>query len=412
VLALSANLLVGRVTFALGLVLALAALRLVQGRHLLWLAAVSGMGASLLSPLAGLFLGMFCAASFVVDRSRRRAAVWIAGATALPIALTAILFPGNGVQPVTTSSVWVPGLSLLLVALLPVPTVVRATTAIAALTVVSTTFIDSPVGSNAQRLAVIACAPLVVALVHRRQAAVLLGLGAVLVWPASDIALSVQLNQDPSSRASYYAPVIAMLPTPEGGFSGRLESIETRGHWSSTYLTGLAGSIPLARGWERQTDRANNSLFYGGPLTPESYYQWLQENAVSWVALPDAEPDWGSRREAVLVAGGLPFLQQVWSTDHWRFFRVVDAAPVAPAPATQTTLDASDVRVTMQSPGSVRIRVRWSPQLAVDGVAGCIRPDAGWTQLSVSVPGTYTLRGGFSPRKGLGEGAVCTNGYF
>jgi hypothetical protein len=409
VVGLTGNLAVGRVTFALGLALALVALRFVQDhRHPVW-AALAGGGSAMLSPLAAMFLCIIAGAMMLVDKSRRTAGLFVCACAAAPVIVTTALFPSAGIQPVSPHSTWLPLTALVILCLLPVPRVVRLTCLFVAITIVGSIYIDSPIGSNTQRLVVVAALPVVVALVRAPVVAIVLGLVAVLAWPVTDVRQSVALANEASSHESYFEPVISMLAGTAP--TGRLEAIETEAHWSSTYLAGI---IPLARGWERQTDTAINPIFYkAGELNAESYHQWLLENSVEWVALPDTRPDWGSIGEAGLIATGLPYLQEVWDTQHWRFFRVTDAAPVAPSPATASTLEPSRVTVTIGAPGALRLRVRWSPQLQLDGPAGCVSDDDGWINLNVSLPGTYTLRGGFSLAKGIGStgGTVCTPGY-
>ena len=82
----------------------------------------------------------------------------------------------------------------------------------------------------------------------------------------------------------------------------------TRNHWEATYL---AEDYPLARGWHRQLDRKVNPLFYDSdhPLTPDAYRDWLRENAVRWVALPNAPLDFSATAERKLLLEGLPFLE-------------------------------------------------------------------------------------------------------
>ena len=66
----------------------------------------------------------------------------------------------------------------------------------------------------------------------------------------------------------------------------------TSGHWETAYL---APDFELARGWLRQLDRTRNGLFYDGHLTHRRYREWLQQNGIRYVALPDAKPDYSAR---------------------------------------------------------------------------------------------------------------------
>ena len=62
----------------------------------------------------------------------------------------------------------------------------------------------------------------------------------------------------------------------------------TLGHWEGAEV---AAEAPLARGWLRQLDTGRHPIFYKDGLNELTYASWLSENAVRYVALPDAKPD-------------------------------------------------------------------------------------------------------------------------
>src|SRR5262245_66542625 len=75
----------------------------------------------------------------------------------------------------------------------------------------------------------------------------------------------------------------------------RVEVPLTRNHWEAA---DLAKVVPLARGWERQLDQKSNPIFYSKTkLTSTAYHGWLRENAVRWVALPNATLDYSAPQE-------------------------------------------------------------------------------------------------------------------
>ena len=79
----------------------------------------------------------------------------------------------------------------------------------------------------------------------------------------------------PSSEASYYQPLVAYLEAQHT--VGRVEIPFTQAHWETAYV---APTIPLARGWERQLDVADNPIFYTAtPLTTTTYERWLVDEA-------------------------------------------------------------------------------------------------------------------------------------
>ncbi len=96
----------------------------------------------------------------------------------------------------------------------------------------------------------------------------------------------------------------------------------TKAHWEAAYLAGHDG-IELARGWERQLDTRYAAIFYRPTLSPAAYRAWLGENKVQYVALPDAPLDKAGSLEGALIARGLPYLRELWRSQHWRLYRVM-----------------------------------------------------------------------------------------
>jgi len=76
--------------------------------------------------------------------------------------------------------------------------------------------------------------------------------------PGRDV---VSASNDQSATTGYYQPVLRFL-RQEAAASGppfRTEIPFTRFHWEAWVV---AAHFPLARGWERQLDIADNPLFY------------------------------------------------------------------------------------------------------------------------------------------------------
>ncbi len=65
------------------------------------------------------------------------------------------------------------------------------------------------------------------------------------------------------------------------------------GHWEAALL---APKVSLARGWEKQLDERYDRVLLRSGLTAGQYRQWLREQAVAYVALPDAPLDPSSAR--------------------------------------------------------------------------------------------------------------------
>ena len=105
-------------------------------------------------------------------------------------------------------------------------------------------------------------------------------------------------------NASYYTPLLGELRTLGVGYArrpARIEVVPSADHGEARWM---APHVMLARGWERQLDQKDGPLFYdeaGTPLTPARYRAWLSEQAVSYVALPDAPLDYSAKGEAKLL---------------------------------------------------------------------------------------------------------------
>jgi hypothetical protein len=151
--------------------------------------------------------------------------------------------------------------------------------------------------------------------------------------------------------------------------------------------------VPIARGWDRQADRAANPFFYDGTLNPTNYRGFLDDLAVRWVALPTrASLDFAAKAEADLVRSGLPYLQPVWRDARWELFEVRNPQPLIRG-GTLRSLEPDAITFSTQAAGDVALQIRWSPLFALDGATdgGCARARGPWTLVRVPGPGTYTL---------------------
>ncbi|MGW4497496.1 hypothetical protein ACWENR_02600, partial [Micromonospora sp. NPDC004336] len=218
-------------------------------------------------------------------------------------------------------------------------------------------------------------------------------LAAVCWWQPPVPPADLRSVDDPTGRAAYFAPLREFLDGQR--LTGRVEVPPTRNYREAAAL----GEVPLARGWLRQADIDRNPLFFttvpgaagtGVPLTAASYRDWLHDNAVQFVAVPDAPLSWVGRAEAELVAGGLAYLTPVWSGPHWRVWAVVDPTPVVGAPAEPVAQDGASVTFRTASAATVPVRVRHSRWLTASGGA-TVAADGDWTAVTVPRAGTYRL---------------------
>ena len=159
----------------------------------------------------------------------------------------------------------------------------------------------------------------------------------------------------------------------------------------------MAPTIPLARGWERQLDRADNPVFYGGHLTASSYERWLHTNAIRYVALPDAALDFSAGQEAALIEAGQPYLRPVMRSAHWRVYAVVHPTPLAQGAATVRAMGSDWVELHARRAGTVLLHVHFTPYWALSGDAGCVAPAGDATRLTLRHAGPVRLAIRFAP---------------
>jgi hypothetical protein len=387
------NLAVGRVTFALGLTAGLAALlAALNGR---WrLALVFGALCPLASPVAGVFLGLCAASRVVAQRDHRVHWLALGAASTVPIGVISILFPERNLY--FPFPAWQLGWDLLVCIALFLAArrelaVLRWAALTYALVLVVTFVVPSPMGQNVSRLGQYAAGPLLVCALRRRRGLLLAALSVpLLFWqwfPAFDsVAVA---GRDASTHAAYYAPLLDYLGAHPAD-PGRIEIPFTRRHWESAYV---AVDHPLARGWERQVDMGYNPAFYDDTLTVATYGAWLRENAVRYVARPDAPLDPSSTRERAIIDSAPPYLHEVWRDAHWVLYAVDGYHGLVDGPATLVTLAPESFTVDVSGVAPVRVRVRASSHWTIaDDGAGCVDQDAdGWVLLRGTGPGRVTV---------------------
>ena len=387
-----AQLSIGQLPFLLGEALAMWGL-LAAAKRRWWLAGALGIAAALTSPLAAAFLILALAAWLLTLTRRRLVVVAVIAAPAATVVGLGILFPGQGSMPFSAVYFWLLLAAVLAVFILvpPEERVLRIGVFLYGGAVALSFVLPTPMGANIIRLAQCVGAPLLVCLLwpHRRTllAVPIIALG-VWQWAPAWGAIVTNGN-DPSTRAAYYQPLVRYLDQHALPM-GRVEIVPTRLHWEAAYV---APAVPLARGWERQLDTADNPMFYEqGALTPTAYRAWLLDNGVRYVALPDAGVDYAAAAELHLVEAGVPGLHQVWSDAHWRVFEVEDAGGIVSGPARLTKLNGGRVGLQASASGAVLVRVRYSDHWTVsEGDACIIRTPHDWTEIVVTKPGPVQL---------------------
>ncbi len=398
----TANIVAGRVTFAVGTALGLGALVCLvvraereRGRSLLAAALVLAVLTGLASPVAALLLGLVAAAAVCAAPGHRRAALLLAAAAAAPVLAVAMLFPEPGRMPFTAIALR-PSL-VASVGLLPAlygrrARLLQVGALLSVVLVFAAYLLTSPVGSNAERLALLWGAPVLIAWSPLPALAVALIAVPLLWWPERNGRQELVRSTDASASAAYYRPLLAEL-VPRVLPGQRVEVVDPRTHWSAAEV---ATRVPLARGWERQVDSALNPIFYGrAPLNAAFYRSFLDAHAAAWVALPDAPLDFASVAEGALVRRGLDYLQPVWRGEHWTLYAITRPAPLARGDLLVQAVGRSSVTlartpgVAMEQPAAAVLQVRWNRWLRADG--GCAGRAGEWTRV-VADPGHGRLR--------------------
>ncbi|MEU9024918.1 MFS transporter [Actinomadura sp. NPDC048394] len=406
--ALSCNTASGRVTFGLGLMFALMAVIVAftpRGTPALRFAGMVGLGllATASSPVAGLFLLVLAATLFLTGR--RRAGISVAIGMPIVVGTTSLLFPFNGVQPISFTAIvlWaVISVVAVLVFAPPSWRFVRIGAGVYLLGILLTWAIPSPVGSNVERLSLVFGAMFCLAAVaraHGRVRIAVLSLAFIItgswqvVKPIEDL-----VHTTPAASAAANAQGLVDELHALGAQRTRIEVVPLRSHWEAA---GLSRHFILARGWNRQVDAERHGLFYkDGALTPASYHDWLRKWAVQYVVLPEQEADWSGKNEAALVKAGQPYLAEVWHDEHWRLYRVAYPTPLVDPPATVQTLNSGELVVEMPSPGSVLVRVSWSPWLSVTGGDACLARAGDFVRMTAKGPGHYTIAAHYGLHRG------------
>lgn len=403
----------GRTTFAVGVAFALLAVRCVQRAPVRWTGALAcATLTALSSPVAALFLGVV-GAGYAAHR-RWRAAAALSVPPVLVLGAVAVLFPFQGEQLMHPQTVVVPlVISVALIAAAPRHwRTVRAGAVVYALGLVATACVDSPVGTNVERLASIAGLPLAAAALaerggawlrlrreprvivraqHVRRALALtcvltVGLGYGTVWLTGKTISDLRVSTAVPAWAAHTEGVTAALHRLNAN-RHRVEVVPARDHREAA---ALAPDLQNARGWNRQLDVRRGRLFYGPTLSPAAYRGWLDAWAVGYVVLPHGRIDGPAKTEAALVRSEPGWLRPVWRDPYWTVYRVADPTPLAAAPADVLRAGEADVLVRLPAAGATVVRVAWSPWLSAAGA--CVSRAGPWTRLTAPAAGDYRLR--------------------
>lgn len=408
-----------RLPFALGVAFAMAAaLALQRDRRVL--APVLGVLAAISSPVAGLFLAMGGVAYALAARGegvpiKRVDGAALGAAGLVPPVLLTVAFPEGGYAPFPFSSyAAIPAFAVAALVVLPrSQRTLRFAAVLYALGATLAIVVPTAMGGNAVRLGSLVGGPVLACALagrgwRRPVVPIAILLAGLVVWQWSPAARDLyKAATDPVAKASYFDPVreyLRLLPDQR-----RVEIPFTLGHWEGAEV---GSEAPLARGWLRQLDTGRNPIFYGNGLTQLTYASWLSENAVRYVALPDAKPDRSSYRERALIESGLPYLKLRAEFDHWRIYEVTLPTPVViPKGDANIVLEqfgSDQLLLRVKRPGDALVRVRWTPYWLAKG--GCVQRDGEWTRVTARKPGFLRLVTRFGLERVFERGRRCNEG--
>ena len=195
----------------------------------------------------------------------------------------------------------------------------------------------------------------------------------------------------------------------------RVEVVPTAEHWEAYWIP--KSGFPLARGWYRQLDVADNPALYEQHLGAAAYRSWLRSDAVRYVLLSTTAPlDWdGGPEEAQVLRSPGSGLQAVFRSANWTIYELPHPTPLLSGPAHPivTSFGHTVIRGRVFAAGRYLLRAHYNPYWRLEG-EGCAAPGpdkmtilhlARPQRFALGVPGTP---GGLVRELFAGTRATCT----
>jgi hypothetical protein len=399
----AAPLFTGLYAYTLGFATMLATLKLLQLRRF-WLAALFAALTVGFSPLAFVFLCLIVGAYAVWRRQIAVRYLWFGVALAVAAGIEAaalVLFPGGtGTFPFH----WIDFAAVLVVTSLGVLVARKARGAgflvwfyaLWGLGSIVVYLVPSPLGDNWTRLSafVFPVMLLTASLAgFQPRRLVVFALAAALAYNLVPYALLVPSRLDNNTQsASFWRPAIRFLQQHEQpGF--RVEVVPTAEHWEAYWIP--KAGLPLARGWYRQIDTADNPALYRNDLGAPAYRHWLRSDAVRYVLLSTTAPlDWdGGPQEARVVRSRESGLKAVFHSRNWTIYELPHATPLLTGPASPvvTSFGHTAIHGRVFAAGRYLLRNHYSPYLRLQG-GGCVAPGPNkMTYLDLTRPERFDL---------------------
>ena len=393
----------GTYSYALGLAALLGSVRALQARRT-WLAVACAALTLGFSPLAFVLLCLVLTATFATRRRFERRTLLMAGALALLVgvelaALT--LFPYEGVYPfhgwalLAALGVGVLGVALSLCGRRAAPLAAFFVLWMAASA--AAYFVQTPLGANLVRIQLLIFPlMLLAALLADMRPRFLVALALAAAFCSNTIPYALMAAQRTTSvfrDRTAWQPALAFLRTHEGP-NFRVEVVPTIEHWEAYYVP--AAGFPLARGWYRQLDLAQNPLLYRKRIPPAAYQAWLRRLGVRYVLLPSSGIDsLGAGAEARLLQSGASGLRPVFLDALWTIYELPRPTPIITGPggARLTLFSHNRIAGWTEKAARYTLRVRYMRYWSVAAGNVCLAPskDGSTTVLVVRKPGRFAL---------------------
>ncbi len=379
----AAPLFTGLYAYSLGFAAMLATLKLLQLRRLRLAAVVAALTVGF-SPLAFAFLCLVVGSYAVSRRQIARRHLWFGlglGVAAGIELLALVLFPAStGVYPFH----WIDFGGVLAVTALGV-LVARQARGAATLVAfyalwglgsVVVYIVPSPLGDNWTRLSAFVFPVMLLAASlagFRPRRLVVLALGIAFAYNVVPYLLLIPSRLDnQTQKASFWRPAIRFLRTHEQpGY--RVEVVPTAEHWEAYWIP--KSGFPLARGWYRQLDVADNPALYSKYLDATSYRTWLRSAAVRYVLLSTTAPlDWdGGPQESRILRSPSSGLKPVFRSANWTIYELPHATPLLTGPARPvvTSFGHTVIRGEVFTGGRYLLRTHYNPYWRLHG-SGCV----------------------------------------
>ena len=399
----AAPLFTGLYAYSLGFAAMLATLKLLQLRRLR-LAVVCAALTVGFSPLAFAFLCLIVGSFAVSRRAIARRHLWFGLGLALAAGIEVaalVLFPaGTGFYPFH----WIDFAGVLAVSSVGVLVARRARGggplvaffALWGLGSIVVYIVPSPLGDNWTRLSafVFPVMLLTASLAgFRPRRLVVFALAFAFAYNVIPYALLVPSRLDNQTQnASFWQPALGFLRAHERpGY--RVEVVPTAEHWEAYWIP--KSGLPLARGWYRQLDVADNPALYKKDLDAGAYRTWLRSDAVRYVLLSTTAPlDWdGGPQEARVLRSPRSGLRVVFRSANWTVYELPHATPLLTGPAhpVVTSFGHTIIRGRVFAAGHYLLRAHYNPYWRLQG-AGCAAPGPDkMTILDLTRPERFSL---------------------